>query len=76
MGVFRALDSGPLEAWFVDTVHATTPGADVDRSLAAEGTVLGASIAVGALISGGLVYWNPLRVRLGAAAPVPRASPR
>ena len=23
MGVFRALDSGPLEAWFVDTVHAT-----------------------------------------------------
>ena len=22
-GVFRALDSGPLEAWFVDTVHAT-----------------------------------------------------
>ena len=59
MGVFRALDSGPLEAWFVDTVHATTPGADVDRSLAAEGTVLGGSIAVGALISGGLVYWNP-----------------
>ena len=31
MGVFRALDSGPLEAWFVDTVHETTPGADVDR---------------------------------------------
>ena len=21
MGAFRALDSGPLEAWFVDTVH-------------------------------------------------------
>ena len=31
MGAFRALDSGPLEAWFVDTVHETTPGADVDR---------------------------------------------
>lgn len=59
MGVFRALDSGPLEAWFVDTVHATTPGADVDRSLAAHGTVLGGSIAVGALVSGGLVFWNP-----------------
>ena len=59
IGVFRALDSGPLEAWFVDTVHVTTPGADVDQSLAAEGTVLGVSIAVGALISGGLVYWNP-----------------
>ncbi len=60
MGVFRALDSGPLEAWYVDTVHATTPGADVDRALAAQGTMLGGSIATGALISGGLVYWHPL----------------
>ncbi len=24
-GVFRALDSGPLEAWYVDTVHVTSP---------------------------------------------------
>lgn len=58
-GIFRALDSGPLEAWFVDTVHATEPGADVDRSLAAHSTVLGASIAAGALVSGGLVWWHP-----------------
>lgn len=60
MGVFRALDSGPLEAWYVDTVHVTTPGADVDRALAAQGTVLGGSIAVGAMLSGGLVYWHPV----------------
>jgi MFS family permease len=59
-GIFRALDSGPLEAWFVDTVHLTEPGADVDRSLAAQGTVLGASIAAGAVLSGGLVAWDPL----------------
>ena len=26
MGAFRALDSGPLEAWFVDAVHETTRG--------------------------------------------------
>ncbi|WP_454850684.1 MFS transporter [Promicromonospora soli] len=58
-GMFRALDSGPLEAWFVDTVHATTPAADVDRPLAAHSTVLGASIAAGALVSGGLVWWHP-----------------
>ncbi len=58
-GVFRALDSGPMEAWFVDTVHATEPGADVDRTLAAQGTVLGGSMAVGAVISGGLILWNP-----------------
>ncbi len=59
-GVFRALDSGPLEAWFVDTVHVTEPGADVDQTLAAEGTVMGAAMAIGAVVSGGLVLWAPL----------------
>ena len=59
-GVFRALDSGPLEAWYVDTVHAHRPGADVDQELSRAGTVLGASIAAGALVSGGLVLWDPL----------------
>ncbi|MFJ3403006.1 MFS transporter [Promicromonospora sp. NPDC090134] len=59
-GVFRAVDSGPLEAWFVDTVHATEPGSDVDRPLAAQGTVMGVAIAAGALVSGALVWWHPL----------------
>jgi MFS family permease len=59
-GVFRALDSGPLEAWYVDTVHATEPDADVDQTLAAEGSVMGASMAVGAVVSGGLIAWDPL----------------
>jgi MFS family permease len=62
MGVFRALDSGPLEAWYVDTVHATEPGADVDRTLAAQGTILGLGMAAGAVVSGGLVAWHPLPV--------------
>lgn len=59
MGVFRALDSGPLEAWFVDTVHLSKPGADVDRDLSMHGTVLGAAVAAGALMSGALVWWHP-----------------
>ena len=59
-GVFRALDSGPLEAWYVDTVHATEPDADVDQTLAAEGSVMGASMALGAVVSGGLIAWDPL----------------
>jgi len=59
-GMFRALDSGPLEAWFVDTVHATEPDADVDGALAAQGTVVGVSMALGALVSGGLIWWHPV----------------
>ena len=59
-GAFRALDSGPLEAWFVDAVHRERPGADVDRTLAHQGALLGVSIALGSLVSGGLVWWHPL----------------
>jgi len=58
-GIFRALDSGPLEAWFVDTVHESEPAADVDRALSAQGTLLGIGMAVGAIASGGLVWWHP-----------------
>ncbi len=66
-GAFRALDSGPLEAWFVDAVHATTPGADVDRQLSRAGSVLGGAIAVGALASGGLIWWDPVRTVFGVS---------
>jgi MFS family permease len=69
-GVFRALDSGPLEAWFVDTVHTTTPGADVDGALAAQGTVLGGAIAAGALVSGGLIWWHPFSGASALVLPV------
>jgi predicted MFS family arabinose efflux permease len=44
-GTFRALDSGPLDAWFVDTVHASSADADVDGALSAQGVVL--------------VWWHP-----------------
>jgi predicted MFS family arabinose efflux permease len=59
-GIFRALDSGPLEAWYVDASHAEDPHAPVERVLTRAGTVLGLAIAVGALGSGGLVAWAPL----------------
>lgn len=61
-GVFRALDSGPLEAWFVDTVHAHDPDAEVAPALSAQSTVLGLSLAVGSLTTSGLVAWDPLDV--------------
>ena len=59
-GVFRVLDSGALEAWFVDAVHEHDPQAEVARPLARAGTVLGVAIAGGALLGGLLVAWHPL----------------
>lgn len=70
MGAFRALDSGPLEAWFVDTVHAHRPGADVDRPLAVSGVLLGAAMAAGALLGGLLVWWHPIAGRPALELPV------
>lgn len=61
LGVFRALDSGPLEAWFVDTVHASHPGADVDQDLSRMGTAMGLAMGLGALASSALVAWHPVQ---------------
>ncbi len=59
-GVFRALDSGPLESWYVDTVHAVDPSSPIDRGLSRAGAVLGFAIAGGALAGGALVAWHPV----------------
>lgn len=59
-GVFRALDSGPLEAWYVDTAQADDPAVPVERALSRAATLLGLAIAFGAVASGGLVAWAPL----------------
>ncbi|WP_448071668.1 MFS transporter [Georgenia yuyongxinii] len=69
-GVFRALDSGPLEAWFVDAVLAADPRTRIETGLSAQGTVLGVAIAGGALAGGGLVAWHPLPAVEVLATPV------
>jgi predicted MFS family arabinose efflux permease len=61
MGVYRALDSGPLEAWYVDTVHEREPGVDVHRAMSAQGVLVGVGLGGGALVSGGLVAWHPFK---------------
>jgi hypothetical protein len=68
-GVFRALDSGPLEAWYVDTAQADDPGVPVERALSQAGSVLGVAIAGGALITGGLVAWHPFSGSSALALP-------
>ena len=59
-GVWRALDSGPLEAWYVDAALAADPGARLEGGLSAASAVLSAALAVGALASGGLVALGPV----------------
>lgn len=58
-GVYRALDSGPLEAWYVDATLAADPDAQLERGLGAGTAVLSVAIATGALLSGGLVALAP-----------------
>lgn len=53
-GIYRALDSGPLESWYVDAAQAADPDADIESGLAAESAVISAAIAAGALVGGGL----------------------
>ncbi|MEU7907305.1 MFS transporter [Actinoplanes sp. NPDC049118] len=58
-GVFRALDSGPLEAWYVDQALAADRRADIETGLSRSGVVLGVAVATGALATGGLVALDP-----------------
>ena len=59
-GVFRALDSGPLEAWYVDSALAADPDADIETGLSRSGVVLGLAIGGGALLGGALVALTSL----------------
>lgn len=59
-GIYRALDSGPLEAWFVDATLADDPDAPIERGLGHGSSILSLAIAAGALLSGGLVALRPL----------------
>jgi len=69
-GVFRALDSGPLEAWYVDAALAADPDAAIDHGLSAHGVVLGVAVAGGALLSGGIVALDPISTLDALAVPV------
>ncbi len=59
IGVSRALDSGPLEAWYVDRLHSIDRDADVERGLGRAARILGYAIAAGSLLAGGIIAWDP-----------------
>jgi MFS family permease len=51
-GVGRALASGSLDAWFVDSLEEAEPGIDLQPALAQAGTVTLLALGVGTLIGG------------------------
>ena len=69
-GIFRALDSGPLEAWYVDATLAADPEARIESGLGAGSAVLSVAIASGALLSGGLVALDPVSFIDALALPI------
>lgn len=70
MGVYRALDSGPLEAWFVDVVHESEPDADLNPAMSAQGVLVGIGLGGGALLSAGLIAWHPIGSQSALVLPV------
>ena len=59
-GVFRALDSGPLNAWYVDETIAAGRQDEVAKGISGAASMVGLSIASGAVIAGGIVAWDPI----------------
>jgi DHA1 family tetracycline resistance protein-like MFS transporter len=55
IGTFQALDSGPLDAWYVDSALAADPNAEIERGLSRAGVVTSLAVGVGSAAGGGLV---------------------
>lgn len=73
-GVYRALETGPLDAWYVDAALSADTDADIERGMSRGGVVIGVAIASGALLAGGLVALDPLRGIEALAAPLALAA--
>ncbi|MBB3082763.1 MFS transporter [Geodermatophilus sabuli] len=63
-GMGRALDSGPLEAWYVDAVRTADPAAGVTPGLSRAAAADGAGLCLGAVLGGAL----PLLAEPGSGA--------
>lgn len=69
-GVYRALESGPLEAWYVDGIHVHEPDADVEKGLSHAGVAFGIALGAGSLLGGAIVALDPFPGIDALAAPL------
>lgn len=65
MGIFRALESGPLQAWFMDAVQAdkSEHGIDPEQTLGTAGAIMGISMGIGGAASALLIWLHPLKTQ-------------
>jgi MFS transporter, DHA1 family, quinolone resistance protein len=54
MGIARALNSGALDAWYVDSLQAADPEIDLQPALAQAGTITLLALGIGTLAGGAL----------------------
>ncbi len=59
-GVYRSLESGPLDSWYVDTARALDPDADIEAAFSASGAVTGVVLSLGSVAASVLVATDPL----------------
>ena len=72
-GVYRALESGPLDSWYVDTsesIDADEHSADLEKAFSAAGVVTALALASGAMIASGLVAIDPFGGIEALAVPI------
>lgn len=69
-GLHRALESGPLDAWFVDRAVDADAATRAEAAMTSAGVVVGAAMAAGSLAAGGLVAWAPLGSELALTVPL------
>ena len=65
VGAYRALDSGPLEAWYVDAALRADPGRDLEGDLSRAGVVTYSAMGAGAATASAIALLAP-----GGASPV------
>ena len=74
-GIGRALASGTLDAWFVDSLHAVEPGADLHGPLSRAGAITLAALGLGTVCGGVIARLFAFLPPDGTATLTPSAAP-
>ncbi len=74
-GVGRALASGSIDAWFVDSLLAIDPEVDLHPRLSRAGAITLLALGLGAVSGGGIVHWFSFLPPDGTAVLTPLSSP-